>query len=127
MGASHSFISTCYVYLHDLPLIIMSKLMVIITPKGPIDETFMRHQIDIKILGRNFWTASIVLEESNIDLILCMTWLKKWNVVIHCARGNVELSSTNGDRFEVVVTLSPSIEPNIYHLERANLRATISE
>lgn len=105
----------------------MSKLMVIITPKGPIDETFMSHQIDIKILGRNFWTASIVLEESNIDLILCMTWLKKWNVVIHCARGNVELSSTNGDRFEVVVTLSPSIEPNIYHLERANLRATISE
>jgi hypothetical protein len=45
----------------------------------------------------------IVLEESTIDLILGMNWLKQWNAVIHCARGTIELSSSNGDRFEVTV------------------------
>jgi hypothetical protein len=42
----------------------------------------------------------IVLEESSIDLILDMNWLTQWDVVIHCARGTIELTSTDGDRFE---------------------------
>jgi hypothetical protein len=65
-------------------------------------------------MGRKFWTIPIVLEESSIDLILCMNWLKQWKAVTHCARGNVELSSPDGDRFEVTVAPTPSTEPAIY-------------
>jgi hypothetical protein len=50
----------------------------------------------------------IVLEESSIDLILGMSWLRKAKAVIHCAKGSVELTGPNGDRFEVMVTLTPS-------------------
>jgi hypothetical protein len=43
--------------------------------------------------------------------------VKKWNVIIHCARGTVELTSLDRDRFEVVVTISPSTKHVINHLE----------
>jgi hypothetical protein len=56
----------------------------------------------------------VVLEESTIDLILGMNWLKQWNAVIHCARGTVELSSPDGDRFEVTVAPPTSNMPVVY-------------
>jgi hypothetical protein len=43
--------------------------------------------------------------------------VKKCNAVIHCAKGTVELSSPDGDRFEVKITLSPSTKPAIYLLD----------
>jgi hypothetical protein len=117
-GASHSFISAHYVNSHNLPYIIMCKPIVVITPKGPIEENFTCCQIDITILGRKFWSKPEVLEESEIDLILGMKWLKECNAVIHCAKGTTELTSLDRDRFEVTITLSPSTKPAIYLLDR---------
>jgi hypothetical protein len=45
-------------------------------------------------MGREFWSTPIVLEESSINLILGMCWLRKAKVVIHCAKGTVELTSS---------------------------------
>jgi hypothetical protein len=56
----------------------------------------------------------IVLEESTIDLILGMDLLTQWNAVIHCARGTIELSSPEGDRFEVIVAPPTSNRPGVY-------------
>jgi hypothetical protein len=56
----------------------------------------------------------IVLEKSAIDLILGMNWLKQWKAVIHYARGTVELSSPDGDRFEVTVAPPTSNKPVVY-------------
>jgi hypothetical protein len=102
-GASHSFISARYVHANSLPYLAMRRPMIVITPKGPYEATYMIHKIDVTILGRKFWAMPIVLEESAIYLILIMNWLKQWKAVIHCARGTVELSSPDGDRFEVTV------------------------
>jgi hypothetical protein len=55
-----------------------------------------------------------VLEESSIDLILGMSWLQKAKAVIHCARGTVELTSPKGEKFEVMITITPSTRPAIY-------------
>jgi hypothetical protein len=65
-------------------------------------------------MGREFWSMHIVLEESNIDLILGMSWLRKSKAVIHCARGTVELTSPKGERFEVIITITPSTRPVVY-------------
>jgi predicted aspartyl protease len=46
--------------------------MIVITPKGPYEATYMSHKIEVTILGRKFWAMPIVLEESAIDLILGM-------------------------------------------------------
>jgi hypothetical protein len=40
--------------------------------------------------------------------------LRKAKAVIHCARGTVELTSPKGERFEVMITLTPSTRPAIY-------------
>jgi hypothetical protein len=59
----------------------------------------------------------IVLEESSIDLILGMSWLRKAKVVIRCARGTVELTSPKGERFEVMITITLSTRPAIYLID----------
>jgi hypothetical protein len=113
-GAMHSFISARYINTHELPLHIMQKPMVVITSKGPIEANFMSNRLIITIMGREFWCMPIVLEESSIDLILGMSWFRKAKAIIQCAKGTVELTSPKGERFEVMITLTPSTKPAIY-------------
>jgi hypothetical protein len=65
-------------------------------------------------MGREFWSTPIVLEESSIDLILGMSWLRKAKAVIHCAKGTIELTSSKGERFEVEITVITSTRPAIF-------------
>jgi hypothetical protein len=85
-GAMHSFISACYANTNDLPLQAMQKPLIVITPKGPIEANYMTNRLTLTIMWREFWSTLIVLEESSIDLILGMSWLRKAKPVIHCAR-----------------------------------------
>jgi hypothetical protein len=74
----------------------------------------MSHRIEVTIMRRKFWAMPIVLEGSTIDLILGMNRLKQLNAIIHCARRTVELSSPDGDRFEVTVAPPTSNRSAIY-------------
>ena len=56
----------------------------------------MTQRLALTIMGREFWSTPIVLEESSIDLILGMFWLTKAKAVIHCAKVTVELTSSKG-------------------------------
>jgi hypothetical protein len=69
-GATHSFISARYGTTNELPLQTMQKPLVVITPKGHIEANYMTHKLTLTIMGREFWSTTIVLEESSIDLIL---------------------------------------------------------
>jgi predicted aspartyl protease len=113
-GATHSFISSLYATTNELPLQIMKTPMVVITPKGHVEANYMTHRLTLTIMGREFWSTPIVLEESNIDLILGMSWLRKAKVVLHFAKGTVELTSSKGERFEVEITITASTRPAIY-------------
>jgi hypothetical protein len=75
----------------------MKTPMVVITHKEPVEANYMTHRLTLTIIGREFWATPIVLEESSINLILGMSWLRKAKVVIHCARGTVELTSSKGE------------------------------
>jgi predicted aspartyl protease len=113
-GATHSFISARYANTNELPLQNMQKPMIVITPKGPIEANYMTNRLTLTIMGREFWSMPIVLEESNIDLILGISWLRKAKAVIHCARGTIELTSPRGEKFEVMITITPYTRPIIY-------------
>jgi predicted aspartyl protease len=113
-GAMHSFISGRYVNTNELQLQNMQKSMIVITPKGPIEANYMTNRLTLTIMRREFWSMPIVLEESSIDLILGMSWLRKAKAVIHYARGTVELTSPKGEKFEVMITITPSTRPAIY-------------
>ena len=47
-----------------------------------------------------------MLEESTIDVILGMSWLRKKRQFIHCAKGTIELTSSKGERFEVEIVVT---------------------
>jgi hypothetical protein len=49
-----------------------------------------------------------VLEESTIEVILGMSWLRKAKAVIACGRGTVELTTTKGERFQVNIAVTSS-------------------
>jgi hypothetical protein len=43
-----------------------------------------------------------------------MSWLRKANAIIHCARGTVELTNSKGQRFEVEITITASTKPAVF-------------
>jgi hypothetical protein len=92
----------------------MQKPLIVITPKEPNEANFMTNRLTLTIMGREFWSMPIVLEESSIDLILGMSWLRKSKAVIHCAWRTIEFTSPNGEKFEVMITITPSTRPAIY-------------
>jgi hypothetical protein len=100
-GATHSFISARFATTNELPLQNMKTPMVVITPKGPVEANYMTHRLTLTIMGREFWSTPLVLEESSIDLI-------------HCAKGTIELTSSKGERFEVEITITASTRPAIF-------------
>jgi hypothetical protein len=72
-GAMHSFISTRFATTNELPLQNMKTPVVIITPKGPFEANYMTQRLTLTIMGREFLSTSIVLEENSIYLILEMS------------------------------------------------------
>jgi predicted aspartyl protease len=116
-GATHSFMSALYANTNELPLQNMKTPMVAITPKGPVEANYMTHRLTLTIMGREFWATPIVLEESSIDLIIGMSWLRKVKVVIHCARGTVELTGSKGERFEVEIIVTASTKPAVFQVD----------
>jgi predicted aspartyl protease len=76
-GATHSFMSARYANTNELPLRNMKTPMIVITPIGPIEANYMTHRLTLTIMGRESWATPIILEESSIDLILGMSWLRK--------------------------------------------------
>jgi hypothetical protein len=107
-GATHSFMSARYANTNELPLKIMKTLMIVITPKGPVEANRMTHKLTLTIMGREFGATAIILEASSIDLILGMSWLRKAKAIIVCGRGMVELTSPKGKRFQVEIAVTTS-------------------
>jgi hypothetical protein len=105
-GATHSFMSSRYANTNELPLKIMKTPMIVITPKGPVEANHMTHKFTLTIMGREFGATAIILEASNIDLILCISWLRKAKVVIHRGRGTVELTNPKGERFDIEIIVT---------------------
>jgi hypothetical protein len=105
-GATHSFMSARYANTNELPLKNMKTPMIVITPKGPVEANHMTHRLTLTIMVREFWATPIILEESSIDLILGMSWLRKAKAIIQCGRGTVELTSPKGEIFEVEIAVT---------------------
>jgi hypothetical protein len=107
-GATHSFMSARYANTNEIPLLNMRKPMIVITPKGPVEANHMTRRLTLTIMGREFGATAIILEASSIDLIHCMSWLRKAKAIIQCGRGTVELTSPKGERFQVQIAVTTS-------------------
>jgi hypothetical protein len=76
----------------------------------------MTRRLTLTIMGREFGATAIILEASNIDLILGMSWLRKAKATIACGRGTVELTSPKGERFQVQIVVTTSSKRAIYFI-----------
>jgi hypothetical protein len=103
----------------------MQKLMVVITPKGPIEVNLMSNRLTITIMGREFWSMPIVLAEISIDLILGMLWLRKEKAVTKISKDSIE-----GIRFSQMARQEvrlKNIKPGHFVLRRVTNPETVGK
>jgi hypothetical protein len=62
--------------------------------------------VSVSIRGVDFLSNLVVLDSLEIDIILGMDWLKKYDRVIHCAKRAVQLVGANGTKVEFVAAPS---------------------
>jgi hypothetical protein len=72
--------------------------------------------LTLTIMGREFGATAIILEASNIDLILGMSWLRKAKAIIACSRGTIELTSPKGEKFQVQIAVTTSSRRAMYFI-----------
>jgi hypothetical protein len=125
-SATHSFMSTRYANTNEIPLQHMRIPMIVITPKGPVEANHMTHKLTLTIMGREFWATAIVLEESSIDLILGISWLRKANAIIQCGKGTIELTSPKGERFQVQIAVTTSSRHAVFFIAEVFVGDNIS-
>jgi hypothetical protein len=107
-GASHSFMSQKFAQLHDIAFEEMSSPLEIITPGSSWKTTWVAHGLIIDIGYLLFPTSLIALKSSDIDVILGMNWLSKYQAIIDCAARSVTLTHPSGDS---ILYWSPSSVP----------------
>jgi hypothetical protein len=104
--ASYTFISAKYVAKYSIPLCTMPSSMLVNSRGGNMRAVYQCLGVKIQIMGREFYANPIVLQSSGIDIILRMGWLMTYDAVIHCSKRSVIFTSSEGERFEFVATLS---------------------
>jgi hypothetical protein len=95
-GASHSFISSSFVVKHHLPITIMKQTMLVSSPGGEMRTKYICPVVSITIRGVDFLVNLIVLDSRGIDIILGMDWLRKYDIVILCAKRAIRLTKEDG-------------------------------
>jgi hypothetical protein len=95
-GASHLFISSSFVVKHHLPITIMKQIMLVSSHRGEMRTKHICPTISNTIRGADFLANLIVLDSKDIDIILGMDWLRKYDGVILCAKRAIRLTKGDG-------------------------------
>jgi hypothetical protein len=119
--ASHSFVTKSFVEKHNIPNYPLKKKLLIRSPRGEFRATHSCPQTKIEIRGLSFLVELIILELSGIDVILGIDYLTKYDGVISCAKRMVTLTSLQGERIEVNVSMPITAEEMVNLLEEKSL------
>jgi hypothetical protein len=76
--------------------------MLVSSPGGEIKTKHICPAVSITIRGVDFSSNLILLDCKDIDIILGMDWLSKYDRVIQCARKAVKLTKKDGTSVEFV-------------------------
>jgi hypothetical protein len=119
--ASHSFITKSFVEKHNIPNYPLKKKQLIRSPGGQLRATHSCPQTKIEIRGLSFLVELIILDSSEIDVILGIDYLTKYDGVISCAKRMVTLTSPQGERIEVNVSIPATAKAMVNQLEEKSL------
>jgi hypothetical protein len=95
-GASHSFVSTCFVLKIVLRTVLLPTPLLIRTPRAVLKCTLKCPQVKIMIDGVEFQANLVVLKTEGLDIILGMDWLRRHHVNISYSHRAVTLTNHNG-------------------------------
>jgi hypothetical protein len=101
-GASHSFISSCFVMKHSLPIATMKHTMLVSSPGDEMRTKHICLMVSITIRWVDFPSNLILLDSKGIDIIRGMDWLSKYDGVIQCTRKAVKLTKKDRTSVEFV-------------------------
>jgi hypothetical protein len=96
----------------------LKKKLLIRSRGGELRATHSCPQTKLEIRGRSFL---VDLESSGIDVILGIDYLTKYDGVIYCAKRMVTLTSPQGERIEVNVSMLAEAEAMVNQLEEKSL------
>jgi hypothetical protein len=99
----------------------LKKKLLIRSPGGELKATHSCPQTKIEIRGLSFLVELIILESSGIDVILGIDYLTKYDRVISYAKRMVTLTSPQGERIEVNVSMPATAEAMANQLEEKSL------
>jgi hypothetical protein len=123
-GASQSFITEIFVKKHNVPKQPMRKKLLVSSPGGEMEATYQCSNVNLKIMGIDFIVDLTVLKSCGIDVILGMNCLVKYDGMISCARRAVVLTSSQGDRVVVSLSMPAEAETVVNHLKEKSLENT---
>src|SRR4051812_23753046 len=108
--ASHTFMSKLFAQEHGINFEPMSTPLTIHSPGSSWFTTMVSHGNEIDIAYQKFPTSFIALKSTDIDVILGMDWLTKYQAVIDCALRTVFVTSPAGitDNYWTDCSKSPS-------------------
>jgi hypothetical protein len=101
-GASHLFISSSFVAKYNLPITTMKHTMLVSSPGGERGTKHICPAVSISIRRLDFPSNLILLDSKDIDIILGMDWLRKYDRVIQCAKRTVRFTKEDGITVEFV-------------------------
>ena len=82
---------------------------------------YMCPSVNIKIMGVDIWARLIVLDSKDLDVILGMNWLGRHDATIQCAKRTILLTSSSGEKIELVCTLPSAAEGSVHQLDDKSL------
>jgi hypothetical protein len=124
-GASHSFVIKSFVEKHKILNYPLKKKLLIRSLGGELRATHSCPETKIEIRSLSFLVELIILESSGIDVILGIDYLTKYDGVISCAKRMVTLTSPQGERIEVNVSMPAPAEAMVNQLEEKSLEHII--
>jgi hypothetical protein len=102
-GATHSFITASWVEAHNLPITTMSTPIQIDSVGGKVGSDSVCLNVSVEIRGIEFLANLIVMGTQQIDVILGMNWLDKYQAIISSDKRTIKLVSVGGLRLSKVL------------------------
>ena len=99
-GASHLFVSACFVFRNRLRTMSLPTPLLIRTPGAVLKCTLKCPRVKIIIDEVEFLADLVVLKIEGLDIILGMDWLRKHHGTISCSDKAVTLINHKGLKVE---------------------------
>jgi hypothetical protein len=126
IGATHSFSTTTCVKTHNLSVETMLLPMEINSVGGKVHANTICSNIWVEIRGEEFPTNLIVMGMNDIDIILGMNWLYKYQTGISCDKRTVKLMYSSGEEIMAELSMIEVERGDCYQLTVDNKKTTPS-